>query len=241
MISVKAMDQGDLLEVRVSGKVTEGDYDTVLTPAIEAALRDHDSIRILAVIDEGFEGYDWGAMWADSKLGLSHWRGFDRAAVVTDAGWVKGATRAFAPLLPCPVQVFPLAEEEDARRWMRESLGAAHLTDLGDGALMVQLLGRLDPEAIARAEEGLDAHIRSHDRFRLLLDLRAFDGWQGISALTSHFNLVRAHAPLADRMAVVGDAAWQKAARGIAAQFLNAKTAYFDADDFDGAQAWLKA
>lgn len=241
MMSVKVSGEGDLLEVRVTGKVTAGDYETELTPALEAALEDHERVRMLVVIDEGFEGYDWAAAWADSKLGLSHWRGFERVAVVCGNGWVRGSVRAFAPMLPCPVQLFDLAEEEAARRWMHESLGAVHLTDLGGPSLMVQLLGKIDPEAIERAEEGLEAHIRERDGFRLLLDLREFDGWQGLSALSSHFSLVREHAPLAERVAVIGDKGWQRAARGLAARFLNARTAYFEADDEAGAKAWLTA
>ncbi len=241
MMKVTADETGDLLEVRVTGKVAAEDYETVLTPAVEAALEDHERIRMLVVIEEGFEGYDWGAAWADSKLGLSHWRGFERVAVVCGSGWVRGAVRAFAPLVPCPVQLFDPSEEESARRWMRESLGAVHLTDLGGPALMVQLMGRIDPDAIARAEAGLAAHIRERDGFRLLLDLRAFDGWQGLSALSSHFSLVREHAPQAERVGVIGDKAWQRAARGVAARFLNAKTAYFEADDLEGAKAWLTA
>jgi len=230
---------GNQLEVHLTGQVTQGDYETVLIPAIEAALQEHDAIRVLGVVDEAFTGYDVGAMWADSKLGLTYWRGFDRLAVATDKGWIRIAVRAFAPLLPCPAQVFALSEAEEARRWLRESLGAVHILDLGGPVVQVQLMGRPDAADFAEAEGDLDARLRERDGFRLLLDLREFDGWQGLGAITGHFSLAREHAGLVQRAAVVGDHGWQELGQRVAGRFLNAESRFFPGEEFDAAKAWL--
>ena len=132
---------GNQLEIRLSGQVTQQDYDDVLIPAIENLLLDHDRMRMLCVIDEDFTGYDLDALWADGKMGLTYWRGFERIAVAADPGWIASAMRAFAPLMPCPVRIFPLKQADAARRWLRESLGAVHIRDLDGQALHVQLLG----------------------------------------------------------------------------------------------------
>jgi hypothetical protein len=241
MITIETGQNGALIEARLSGRIRSADYDDVLVPAIETALADHDALRMLVLAGEDFEGYDLGAAWADTRLGLSHWRGFDRVAVATDTGWMKTSIRLAAPVLPCPVQVFPLAEVEDARRWLRESLGTIHIIDLGGPCLKVQLLGEVDPEAYARAEEDLDARLRERDGFRLLLDLTEFTGWQGLSALAAHFSLVRDHADLPDRVAIVGNKSWQKVAQRFGGRFLNAESRFFEAAEAGTALDWLKA
>jgi stage II sporulation SpoAA-like protein len=230
---------GNQLEMRLSGQVTQKDYDDVLIPAIENLLLEHDKLRLLCVFAEDFTGYDLDALWADARLGLTYWRGFERIAVVADPGWIASATRAFAPMMPCPVKVFPLREADAARRWLRESLGAVHIRDLGGQALHVQLLGRPDAGDFDDAADDLDAFLRQRDGFRLLLDLREFDGWQGLSAISGHFTLVREHAGLAQRVAVVGEHGWQKLAQRVAGRFLNAESRFFPADEFEAAQAWL--
>lgn len=241
MIELLQTDAEDQLEVKFSGDVRQSDYEQVLIPAVETALAEKDRIRILAIFDADFSGFDLGAAWADTRMGLSHWRGFDRVAVATDVGWIKIAMRAFAPVAPCPVQAFSLAEAGQARRWLRESLGSVHLTDIGGAAIQVQLLGQLDPEVINAAETRLAEHISERGGFRLLLDLRKFDGWQGLSALGAHFNLVRTHAGHADRIAVVGDKTWQHMGQRVAKQVLNVEARFFEPAQFDAARMWLTA
>lgn len=241
MIEQLPTSTSDHLELRFTGQIGQSDYDDVVIPAIESAFADNDRIRMLSIFDEEFGGFDMGAVWADTQMGVSHWSGFDRIAVVTDVGWMKMAMRAVAPMAPCPIQVFSLSELDEARRWLRESLGSVHLSELGGASLHVKLLGKLDPESIANAQEGLSAHIREQGGLRLLLDLREFDGWQGLSALGAHFGLVRQNAPQAARIAVLGDSAWQQMAQRVVARLLKAEVQYFDEDQFDAAKSWLAA
>ncbi len=239
MIEVKPGAAEATLEIRMSGKVTAEDYDRVLTPAIQSALETQDAIRVLVQIGPDFDGFDKGAMWSDAKLGLSHWRGFDRAAIVTDVDWIENAFKIFGFAMPCPTRVFDMDEADEARRWLSESLGSVHQSDLGGDVLHVRLLGKPDSEDFTRAEANLDAFIRDHDTLKLLLDLREFDGWQGLSALASHFSLVREHYRIPVKVAVVGDADWQKLGQKILSRFVAADTRYFDEDGFDAARAWI--
>jgi len=227
------------LELRLSGQVTQKDYDEVLIPAIEAALKDHDKLRVLFVVADNFTGYDLGAVWADGRMGLTYWSGFERIAIAADPGWITTGVRAFAPLMPCPVQIFALNDTDAARRWLRESLGTVHMRDLDGRALHVELLGRPDAGDFDDAAGDLDALLRDRDGFRLLLDLREFDGWQGFSAVAGHFTLAREHAGLAQKVAIVGTHGWQKIAQRVVARFVNAETRYFAADDFEAAKTWL--
>ncbi|NOD62906.1 MULTISPECIES: STAS/SEC14 domain-containing protein [unclassified Ruegeria] len=239
MITVHTNSDGALIEVELSGQVTSADYTNTLVPAIEAAMAEHDSVRLLAIVQPEFKGYDLGAAWSDTKLGLSHWRGFDRIAVVADQGWVQTSIRLAAPILPCPVQLFDLADLEAARRWMRESLGSIHLTDLGGPCVQISLLGKLDPEEYKQAERDLDVLLQDRAGFRLLIDLREFDGWQGLSALAAHFRLASRHIGLLDRAAIVGDKSWQHMAQKVASHVLGTRTQFFSSEEFDNAKNWL--
>ncbi len=241
MITVKSHSDGALIEAELSGEVTSSDYAEVLVPAIEAALTNHDAVRLLVIMSEEFQGYDLAAAWSDTKLGLSHWRGFDRIAVVADKKWVQTSVRLAAPILPCPVQVFDLDEVEEARRWIRESLGAIHVIDLEGPCIQIRLMGKVDPEEYQQAEGHLDAMLREREGFRLLIDLSEFDGWQGLTALGAHFRLAHNHLGLLDRAAIVGDKAWQQMAQRVASHIIGARTQYFTTEEIEDAKAWLAA
>lgn len=238
MIEILDTEAAGQIEMRMAGTITAADYDTVLTPAIESVLTDVDTVRLLVLIDDDTT-FDIGATWSDMKLGLSYWQGFDRAAVCVSNGWIASTVRAFSAILPCPVQVFETDEADVARRWLRESLGAIHMRELGDSALQIDLIGQVGPEDYASAQEDLDAKLREMGGFRLLIDLRKFDGWQGVSAMASHFSLARGHVGDLDKAAIVGDKAWQKMVQRIGSRLISAETQFFDASQFDQAKSWL--
>jgi hypothetical protein len=241
MIEIVDGSPAGILEVRATGRVTEHDYETVLIPGVEAALSGGTPVRLLFQIGPGFDGYSAGAIWADARLGMRHWRGFDRVAVVTDSDLIETAVKMFGFAMPSPVATFDLDEAEKARAWLIQTLGSIHLEEIGQDALIVRLDGKLDSSAYAAKVPELDAYVERTGRFRLLLDLRDFDGWQGLGAVGDHLNLVREHRKAPARVAVVGDKAWMKLAETVMANFLDAKTKFFDADDFEAGMAWLLA
>lgn len=239
MIKITQRGETGVYEVALSGRISDEDYKTVLIPALDRAIEEHDHIKALVILDD--VSYSLGAMFDDAELGIRHWSGFDRIAVVGETGWMTRAIRAFAPVMPCPLKVFEPGHEEEARRWLVESLGAVHQTDLGEGVLHVQLLGKLDPEVMEEEERDMNAFMRANDRFRLLLDLREFDGWQGLGALGAHFRIVRNHYDLIDKAAVVGDASYQKLAARALSKLSGAEVEYFGPKELEKAKAWMKS
>ena len=160
MITINTVATPGQLECRVSGHLTQADYEDTLSPALEQAFSTSDTLRVLVIIDNDLSGMDAGAVWEDTKLGLAHWRGFDRLAVVTDLGFARVGVRAFAPLMPCPVQVFAHVDIDAARLWLRESLSTIHAQELAPGTMELCLLGEVDAGAYTRANEALAAHVR---------------------------------------------------------------------------------
>ncbi|MGI9365391.1 MAG: STAS/SEC14 domain-containing protein [Rhizobiaceae bacterium] len=239
MIKFEKIDDSGQLEITMSGEVSAHDYETVLTPGIADALSEHDYIRLLVRCEEDLS-YDPGGAWADLKLGLSHWRGFDRVAIVTQLGWVRTTVGMVAPFAPCPVKIFDPSEQEDARRWLSESLGSIHIEELNPGVLHVSLMGKLDPEIYESKNEDINVRLRGLDHFNLLLDLREFQGWAGLSSIYAHLNLIREHSGKLKKVSIVGNSSWQKVAGRIGKMIVGVDAQFFDGDHFADAVDWIK-
>jgi len=97
------------------GEVAADDYRDTLVPAMEAAAG---PIRLVYVLGDRFSGYTAGAAWQDAKLGLAHHGRWERAAIVTDAEWMRHLASAFGWMVPGEFEVFPLAERDAAIDWV---------------------------------------------------------------------------------------------------------------------------
>jgi hypothetical protein len=108
----------DVLGFRASGRVTGEDYESVIVPAVNEALKANRRIRLLYQIAPDFEGFDPHALWEDSKVGLRHPMAWDRIAFVTDLGWLRRATRALGFTMPAELRVFENRAFDEARAWI---------------------------------------------------------------------------------------------------------------------------
>jgi hypothetical protein len=108
----------DVLGFEARGKFTAEDYETVLMPAMEAAVK-NGPVRLLFVMPEGFHGMEMGAMRDDLLFGLKHFRDFEKFAFVTDDETLAALTRNFAFLIPAETQVFSVAERDRAVSWLQ--------------------------------------------------------------------------------------------------------------------------
>lgn len=102
------------------GEVRAGDYDSVFEPAIAAALAKNDKIRVLYVLGDEFDGYSGGAMWEDTKIGVSRLSHWERIAVVTDHGLYSDGIKAFGWMIPGDVRVFGNADIDAAKAWIAQ-------------------------------------------------------------------------------------------------------------------------
>lgn len=101
-----------------SGQVTAEDYETTVIPALEAALKTHDRIRLLYFIGPGWTGFTAGAMWDDAKVGLSHMAAWEKVAVVTDVEWIRAGIKFFGFTITGAVKIFGNDQLEDAKAWV---------------------------------------------------------------------------------------------------------------------------
>jgi hypothetical protein len=73
----------------------------------------------LYVLGPEFEGLTMGAMWDDTRVGFAHISRWEKIAVVTDTDWIRHSVDVFGYLIPGEVKGFAIAEESDARSWIR--------------------------------------------------------------------------------------------------------------------------
>ena len=111
----------NVVAIACHGEVTRKDYDTVLIPAVEKALKSHDKVRLLYEIGPDFASYDAGAAWEDLKVGMEHFSRWERVAVITDIEWMKLAMRLFSVFLPGTMRVYPTADAAKARLWITQA------------------------------------------------------------------------------------------------------------------------
>ena len=107
-----------VVAVACSGHVTSRDYEMVLIPAVEKALKEHKKVRLYYEVRSDFSGIEPGAAWADFKVGVEHWLRWERIAVVTDVDWIRHTVSAFGFIMPAELHVFPLVETAEARNWI---------------------------------------------------------------------------------------------------------------------------
>ncbi|HSU29967.1 MAG TPA: STAS/SEC14 domain-containing protein [Bryobacteraceae bacterium] len=113
-----------VLAFACKGHITKADYETVLIPAVEKALRQPGKVRLYYQVAPDFTGIGVGAMWDDFKVGIEHLHRWERIAVVTDVDWIRYTIRAFSFILPGVTKIFGLNERADAQKWVSEDLDA---------------------------------------------------------------------------------------------------------------------
>lgn len=108
----------NVIAVVCKGRVTKADYDSVLVPAVETALRSHPKLRLYYETASDFGGIDPGAVWEDFKTGMEHLTRWERIAVVTDVDWIRHTMQFFSFMMPGETKTFPRAEAAQARQWI---------------------------------------------------------------------------------------------------------------------------
>ena len=110
-----------VIAFRAAGKVTAADYEDVLRPAVDAAVRDHGRIRIVFELGPEFDGYSAGVAWEDVKLWGPNLTKWERCAVVSDNRLINDALRVFRVVMPGEVELFSAGAVEDAIAWAASS------------------------------------------------------------------------------------------------------------------------
>ena len=110
---------------------------------------------------------------------------------------------------------------------------------LADDVLCVRASGKLGHEDFTKLFSLIDAAAAGGGKIRLLIELHDFHGWD-LHGLWDDFQFHTAHCSAVERIAYVGDKAWQRWVVGAAKVFPGAAVRYFDAAPTDAAWEWLR-
>ncbi|MAT14686.1 MAG: STAS/SEC14 domain-containing protein [Planctomyces sp.] len=110
-------DQGNLVELEITGKLTEEAYETFV-PLIEQKIREHGKIRMVVILTD-FYGWDAAALWEDLKFDAKHYSDLERLAIVGDSKWEAGMAKFCKPFTRAKIKYFDLADFNEAREWIR--------------------------------------------------------------------------------------------------------------------------
>jgi SpoIIAA-like len=118
MLEILADFPNNVVAASAHGVVTKRDYQDILVPRVELALKRHPKIRCYYELGPEFSRMETGAMWEDLKIGVAHLSRWERVAVVTDVDWIRHAVNVFRFLMPGEVRVFATSEAAAAREWI---------------------------------------------------------------------------------------------------------------------------
>jgi hypothetical protein len=107
-----------------------------------------------------------------------------------------------------------------------------------EGVLGFKLSGKLHDEDYQHFVPAVDAAVAKHGKVRLLAQFHDFHGWD-LHALWDDIKFSTTHCTKIERIALVGDKAWEKWMAAVCKPFTMAKVRYFDTSGIEAAKAWL--
>lgn len=113
--------EGDILRLRLSGKLTAADYQQFV-PLVDRQIAERERVHLLIELRD-FHGWTAGALWHDLKFTVSHFSKIHRIAVQGERPWQKGLTMFLRPFTMARVRYFPDDQEGPALDWLREDTG----------------------------------------------------------------------------------------------------------------------
>lgn len=81
--------------------------------------------------------------------------------------------------------------------------------------------------------------VKAHGKIRVLFDMHDFHGWKAEALWDDAKFAVKHHGDI-DRIAMIGDKAWERGMSAFCRPFTSAKIRYFDRPDMTEARQWLE-
>jgi len=117
-VELNQLDDGKILEIRISGKLLKEDYERFM-PELDRLINQFGKIRLLVEMQD-FHGWSAGALWEDLKLDWRHYSDIERVAFVGDKKWQKGMSIFCKPFTTAKVRYFAWSDLAKAREWIEQ-------------------------------------------------------------------------------------------------------------------------
>jgi len=106
--------------------------------------------------------------------------------------------------------------------------------------VVAEVSGKLETSDYELLAPAIEEAIKKHGKIRLLFTMKDFHGWTA-GALWEDVKFDAKHFKDLERLAMVGDKAWERGMALFCKPFTTAKIKYFDASELDVAREWIKA
>lgn len=241
MITKRHLADSRVLAYELSGKISEEDYRDVLIPDLAEKI-DKGPVRVVLHMGEQVEGFSFGALVEDAKLGLNYRDAFEKIALSTDNHLVRAGAHLLQPFVPFEMKLFHDNELREAEKWaMSEETRPIHRLNRAKGILTIHPIGDLEKEQFELLEEHLDEYLREHKKLRgVLIESPHFPGWSNFSAMLAHLRFVKEHRKLVDKVAILTNDKLFSVLPKIAAQFVQAEVKSFKVTEQRLARMWLE-
>jgi len=250
MLEIIPAAAADILAFRISGHIDRIDVETVLA-RLETALAANERTHLFVEIED-FQGIDFDALARDIAGGLAllgKLRRFGRIAVVSDASWIRWASKIESALLPfVSYETFTAAQREQALAWVRGEQPLPHGSTLRiiesdkPDVFGFELDGKISAAEIDRLVEHFNEAMAEHDRVSVVGRIRDFGGLELRCLLDSdYWAMKRTMLEKLNRYAFVGGPDWLKRWVDTLSPLLRVNIQVFDEDEEDAAWRWVKA
>jgi hypothetical protein len=108
-----------------------------------------------------------------------------------------------------------------------------------DRVLAFRLSGKLHDEDYKTFVPRVDEAIAEEGKIRMLVEFHDFHGWDA-HALWDDSRFAATHCTKIERLAMVGETAWEKGMAIVCKPFTMANIRYFDAAEIDAAWVWIQ-
>ena len=115
---------------------------------------------------------------------------------------------------------------------------AIEIDDSNPRYLTVRLSGKLVAEDYEHFVPAVEKIVEERGKVRLLLEMRDFHGWD-LAATWEDTKFGLRHYHDIDRLAMVGEKAWQHGMAVFCKPFTKAVVRYFDVSEADEAKSWI--
>lgn len=112
------------------------------------------------------------------------------------------------------------------------------LSDMPEKTLGFKMSGKLHDEDYKMFVPLVDEAIAKQGKVRMLAQFHDFHGWD-MHALWDDTKFAATHITKIERIALVGEKAWEKWMAVVCKPFSMAKIRYFDVAELEAAKAWL--
>jgi hypothetical protein len=106
--------------------------------------------------------------------------------------------------------------------------------------LAIDLSGKLTHDDYQQFLPAVERAIQQHGKVRMLIHMHDFHGWT-MGALWEDIKFDWKHFSHIERLALVGEMAWERGMAAFCRPFTAAQIRYFDRGDADKADAWIHA